>query len=147
MYRLFKAGWYISIVMFLGTLLYIYAGMTEKMTFSGTIGVLGYFTKNEFFYLTFGVFLIVNIFSYVLVRLLEIRMKNSKLIHTWVGGLFGFSCVVNFFFITSLFALSFFQNGILDFFYLAYVGPALIVIWMITFPVMLLRERSKIGRD
>jgi len=147
MYRLFKATWYISIFMFLGTLFYIYAGMTEEMTFSGSIGMLEYFGKDEFFYLTLGVFLIANVFSFILVRLLEIRMKNKTQIRTWVGGLFGFSSAVNFFLITSLFALLFLQNGIMEFFFLAYIGPAIIVIWMITFPVMLIRKGRKSSMD
>ena len=146
MLRFSKAFWYISIVLFLVSLFYFYAGMTERMAYSGNLGMLDQFDSHQLFYISLGVFVFTNVLCFSLARLLQFKYSESPMTEVWVAGLFGFSAVVNFFFISSLITILVIQNEIPDFYYLAFAGPFFLLVWLVIFSVHLLKSRTNLKK-
>ena len=147
MHRFFKAFWYISIIAFLATLFYFYAGLAERDAFSGASGILQEYSKDELFFYAIGAFLVTNVVCFALTRLLEMSLSASPMTYAFIGGSFGFAAAVNFFFCSSLLALLFFERGADNLYYLVYVGPIFFVLWLIGFVSSIIGARMKAGEE
>lgn len=143
-----------SIVVFLGVLLYVYAYLPEQVgidadatdEFSTFIG------KEAFFYFAIASFILVNIIFIVFGNLMQMIPVSSggffvsedfkERIHNWFSS---FGLIINLFFISVVAFVGFFNNA--DYFHIssfsifAYLGQALIFIWIVLF-FFLLRKRS-----
>jgi len=147
MVRFSKAFWYISIVFFLISLFYFYAGMTERTTYSGSLGVLNSINSHQLFYISLGTVVIINVLCVSLVKLLSLKKMNGLLLDLWNGGLYGFAAMANFFMISSLFTLLFIENEMSNLYYLAYIGPVILVGWLVIFLVNLFQTLPKIKKS
>lgn len=143
-----------SIAVFLGVLLYVYAYLPEnvgvdadeKDEFSTFI------SKEAFFYFSLIIFSLVNIVFIVFANLMQVipvRPQGffttpdfKERIHNWFSS---FGLIINLFFISVVAFIGFFNNAdyyhVSSFSIFAYLGQALIFIWIVLF-FYLLSKRS-----
>ncbi|GAA0190334.1 hypothetical protein GCM10009122_51800 [Fulvivirga kasyanovii] len=145
MTRLIKAFWFLSLIVGLAVLLYIYAGLPEQVAYQiGEAGGMSYMGREAFFYLSLAALVIANFSLYTVSRSLRYRRKSTNTLMTnWQLSLAG---VFNFFFIVIWNFISLFNSGenfnYDNFGYMIYVALGLIVIWMIALPVLLIRHQA-----
>jgi hypothetical protein len=147
MHRFFKAFWYISIILFLATLFYFYAGLAERDTFSGNSLIIKEFSKDELFYMAIGAFLISNIICFALTKALAMSLSQSPMTTAFIGGTYGFAASVNFFYCSTLLVLLFFERQANNLYYLVYVGPVFFLLWLIGFVSSIIGARLQAGNE
>lgn len=124
MSRLVKYFWFLSMFIFLITLLYVYAYLPGMVAIhAGPQGQADQFIeRSTFFYVSVGFFLIANISFYVLKRLLQAiwlrksssgsatpaRLSMREDVANW---LLGFAAAINIFFVLILIYLAIFNNS------------------------------------
>jgi len=134
--KLFRAVWFLSVVVVLANLLYVYAMLPEEVVVRGgdSISV----SKEVVFYLAVLVIAVINVFVYVLRSLLA----GQENLRAWFHGLV---ITFNVFFVIALQALSVANSK--DTFNHALAGPyltgslVLILMWAAAWPVYLLIQR------
>lgn len=147
MHRMIYAGWIISLLVFVGILLLTYAFFSENvLVYQNSSGDNFYLTRHQLFYFTLFSFAITNIAFYVLARTLsfakkgEIPVKRRQL-RTW---LYGFSGIVNVFFIFSLGYISLINSETNyspeDLSFMVYIAPILLIGSLIWLLIVLIRK-------
>ena len=137
---------FVSLVAFLGVLLFVYAYMPEKVGVAAGENDLPneFIGKETFFYLSLGIFLATNMIFILGMKMMALfpvsdtgffrNIAFKQNIIQWFGGL---GIMINLFFISVVAFLGFFNNAdyyhISTFSVFAYVGQALIFIWIVLF--------------
>ncbi|UII30754.1 hypothetical protein LVD17_20890 [Fulvivirga ulvae] len=145
MARLIKSFWFLSLIIGLAVLLYIYAGLPEQVAYEiAPEGGMSYISRETFFYLSLAALVIANFSLYTVSRSLRYRKESINVLMTnWQLSLAG---VLNFFFIVIWNFISLVNSGenfnYDNFGYMIYVALGLIVIWIIALPVLLIRHQA-----
>jgi len=130
--KIFKAIWFLSMVVTLANLLYVYAGLPEIVIINDQGASLVSVSRDGFFYTITAVIAFVN----ALVYAVSYVFKKEVDFRTWFHG---FVVTVNIFFIISLHFVSLFNSGEkfdysqIDF--IIYGSIALFVVWAIGWPL------------
>lgn len=143
-----------SIIVYLGVLLYVYAYLPQQVGIDANEAdeFSTFIDKETFFYFALGSFLLVNIIVVVFGNLMQLIPVNAQgfftsqefkeRIHNWFSS---FGLIINLFFLSAVAFIGFFNNAdyyhISSFSIFAYLGQALIFIWIILF-FYLLSKRS-----
>ena len=147
MHKLIFAGWVLSLIVFLGILLLTYAFFSEEvMVYQNFSGEEFFLTRHQIFYFTLFSFAVVNALFYVLARTLSFAPGGNisarrEHFRSW---LYGFSAVINVFFIFSLGYISLINSRINyspeDLSFMVYVAPILLAGSLIWLFIILLRK-------
>ena len=146
MARLIKAFWFLSLLTGLVVLLYVYAGLPEQVTYKlgeggASISEIG---KEAFFYISLAALVVANFSLYTVSRSLRYkRASTNHLMTNWqlsLAGLFNFFFIVAWSFISVINSGENFDYDYLG--YLIYIALGFIVIWILAFPILLLRHLS-----
>ncbi len=140
--KLLKGIWFVSMVVALGTLLYVYAGLPQDVVVQSEGGNNVSISNEAFFYVVMMFLAISNVMVFVTGKLFQ-REEDFK---TWFYGLIA---TLNIFFVIALVYISQFNsNERFDYgriAFLIYGSVGLIVLWAALWPGYLIfrRLRSK----
>ncbi len=140
--KLLKGIWFVSMVVALGTLLYVYAGLPQDVVVQSEGGNNVSISNEAFFYVVMMFLAISNVMVFVTGKLFQ-REEDFK---TWFYGLIA---TLNIFFVIALVYISQFNsNERFDYgriAFLSYGSVGLIVLWAALWPGYLIfrRLRSK----
>lgn len=147
MHKMIFAGWVVSLIVFLGILLLTYAFFSEEiMVYQNASGEEFFLTRHQVFYFALFSFAVVNVLFYVLARTLGFAPKGDistqhEQFRTW---LYGFSAVINVFFIFSLGYISLINSEINyspeDLSFMVYIAPVLLVGSLVWLFIILIRK-------
>ncbi len=154
MQRILKFTRLLSIILFLGVLLFVYAYLPEQVGIDADAQneFSTFIDKEVFFYVAVTIFLLVNIIFVVFANLMQMLKVSSdgffrsdefkESIHNWF---ISFGLVINLFLISVVAFIGFFNNAdyynIASFSAFAYVGQAMIFIWIVLFFYLLMRRK------
>ena len=145
MARLIKAFWFFSLLVCLGVLLYVYAGLPEKVVYAiDNIGnPLSSINKESFFYISLAALVVANFSLYTVSKSLHYRRASTKrLMVNWQLSLAG---VFNIFFIVIWNFISLVNSGenfdYDNFGYMIYIAIGLIIVWIIALPVLIINHQ------
>lgn len=156
MNKLFKFFWLISLLLYFGTLLLIYAFLPEQVGINANTHGLPdeFISKENFFYVSLAVFALSNALFYALYKLLYATSRSAATVSAMrlrqaIGSwLLGFAAVLNLFF---MLAMSFFsmlnskQKYDIDLLImLVYTGPILMAIMFGILIYILMGRRDKV---
>ncbi len=158
MSRLVKFGWYFSIFLFLGVLLWVYAYLPNNVGIhADSRGAADEFlSKESLFYMLLGLFLLINVAFYALYKLIhlqylktlnphDLESKRSKK-QDLADWLLGFAGVLNIFLILTMAYLGIFNNqeGVTISHYapVVYAGPVLIGIMLLLLIFIFVKKRA-----
>ncbi|UII19063.1 hypothetical protein [Fulvivirga ligni] len=143
--RLIKAVWFVSLIVSLGVLLYVYASLPQDVIYKlDEFGnPAGEFSRETFFYLSLLILVVANFSLYTVSRSLQYRDESIKQIMT--SWQLSFAMVLNFFFGVIWNFLSLVNGGehyeYTHSGYLIYVALGVIALWVIALPVILLVKK------
>jgi len=129
--KIFKAIWFLSILVTLANLLYVYASLPETVIINDRGASLVSVSREGFFYMITAVIAFVNVLVYVV----SYVFRKEVDFRTWFHGLV---VTLNIFFIISLHFVSLFNSGEkfdygrIDF--IIYGSIALFVLWALGWP-------------
>jgi len=135
--KLFRAAWFVSVLVVLANLLYVYADLPEKVVVQEN--ELVSLTREWVFYIALVTVLLINILVYVF----KSMFRESESLRAWFHGLV---ITMNIFIILALQALNvynsaeFFTGNNLVQLYLT-GSLALILLWAVSWPVYLLLQK------
>ncbi|MTI22723.1 hypothetical protein E1176_16950 [Fulvivirga sp. RKSG066] len=131
----------------LATLLYVYAGIPEQVVYSLSDSVIskGAIPRETFFYVSLAFLAGMNFLLYALSRNMRYRNKSiNELLRKWQLSL---AVVINIFFIVITNFIFLVNSGesfnFNNFGYLIYVALALILIWILALPFLMIRAARK----
>lgn len=142
MTRLVKAFWFVSVLISLAVLLYVYAALPEIVNLN-ILGGVHKFDRETSFYTALAVVALSNFALYALSRHMKYRNKavNTIMIN-WQLSLAG---LLNFFYIVAMLFLFLLNSGETfnfdNFGYLIFVSLGFIIIWIFVLPILLIRNR------
>ena len=130
--KIFRAVWFLSMLIMLGMLLYIYAALPETVVVQDD-GETVSITRDAFFYVMLALGAIVNVLVYIVARL----EPGAQAFRAWFYGLV---ITLNFFLIIALSFVHLF-NSSEKFDYprigfVIYGSVGLIVVWALSWPVI-----------
>ncbi len=136
----------VSIVIFLVALLLVYAFLPDPLgiLFNKNGLTVHEISKDIFFYSTLSIFVVIQVFMFLIKRE-NLRKLNSQrpYFNTWFQG---FHLTVNLYIITMLIFIGFANNAINytydSIHFLVYLGPLIIILWVVIFPVILILKKS-----
>jgi len=141
--RFIKFGWTVSVLLALGALLYIYASLPEFVVYSLSDSVFqkAAVSRETFFYVSLGFLAGVNFLFYALSKNMRYQSEAiNTILKQWQLSL---ASVLNFFFIIIINFIQIVNSGEnfnYDYFgYLIYVILAVILIWIFSLPVLIIR--------
>lgn len=145
MTRLVKAFWLLSLLISLGALLYVYAGLPEVINLDFISS--GYTLNREtYFYLTLGILSFSNFSLYALSR--HMKYRNEAINSIMINWQLSLAALLNFFYIVAMFFLFLLNSGETfnyDYFgYLIFVSLGLVIIWIFVLPILLIRNKPTI---
>jgi hypothetical protein len=129
--KIFKAVWFLSMLVVLVNLLYVYAGLPLDVVVKDDGSSLVSVNRDNFFYFASGLIAIIN----ALVFVINSTFKKDPDFRTWFYGLV---ICLNFFFVIALNFISLYNSG--DRFnyssieFLIYGSIALFVLWTLGWP-------------
>jgi hypothetical protein len=141
--KLFKAIWFISLLVALAVLLFIYAGLPEHVVLREEGAKLTSLPRDAFFYTTVAIMAFIN----VLVFIVEKVLNKNQPFRTWFYGLVG---ILNVFFMVSLKLIGTFNSGEkfnyrqIDF--IIYGSVCLILVWAAGWPIYALYQKISTKR-
>ncbi len=144
MSKVLKVIKFLSMIIFLIIILTVYAKLPENtMLFIGDLMT----TKQAFFYITLIMFFIIN-FLFAALGWLYSKSKTNKLkqkqLREWLVSL---PVAINFYIIFIVAYIGELNDraagGADSFYYLLYLGPLLIVVWLIAFAKIMLTSSSE----
>jgi hypothetical protein len=147
MTRLIKSFWFFSLILFLGTLLYVYASLPEPVElFFAQGGSIEYISKDHFFYFALAIVSISNVVVYTFARhLRDTRNTKLALSEGFTRWLFSFSTLLNFFFMVVCMFFSVVNSGENfdpdNFGFLIFLSLGLMAFWLIGLPFVILRRK------
>jgi uncharacterized membrane protein YedE/YeeE len=140
MNKLIKAFWFITLLVTLGVLLYVYASFSDAQIINMQ-NVLSNISRETFFYFTLFIVTLSNFTLYFLAR--KLKNKENKQAEFVYGWLLSFAVVLNFFFIV---AMAFVQvtntTERFDITYLGYLifgALGIIGLWVLALPLYLIK--------
>ena len=146
MHKLIFAGWVVSLLVFLGILLLTYAYFSEEvMVYQNFSGEEFFLTRHQIFYFALFSFAVINALIYVFARTLSFAPGGNISVRRiqFRSWLYGFSAVINVFFIFSLSYISLINSSINyspeDLAFMVYVAPILLAGSLIWLFIILLR--------
>ena len=142
--RFIKFGWTISLVAGLGTLLYVYASIPEQVVYSLSDKYFGKgaISRDAFFYTALGFMAFMNFLLYALSKNLKYKMESvNETIKKWQLSL---AVLINIFAIVVMNFVFLVNSGdtfdFNNFGFLIYIALGLIVLWILTLPILLIRS-------
>ena len=146
MTRLIKAGWFFSLFITLGVLLYTYASLPGMVAYEfnnlgdGTSSI----ERETFFYLGLLVLTVTNFSLYILSKNLRYNSESAhELMMRWQ---YSFAAVINLFLVVIMIFLYLANSGenfnFDSFGYMIFVSLGLIFIWVLSLPVIILKARK-----
>lgn len=154
MNRFFKFFWIISILLFFGALLLVYAFLPDRVGIHANAGGMpDEFIKREiFFYTCLITFIVTNALLYLLYKLLMATRRSApseralSLRQDLAGWMLGFAATLNFFYILVMFFFSSLNNAeaLSDghFALLVYTGPLFLALIFGLLVYILMRRRA-----
>lgn len=136
--KIFKAFWFLSMLMLLANLLYVYASLPEKVAIQDESGEFASIDREAFFYFVTFLVALVN----VLVYIVSYVFKKDTDLRAWFHGLI---ICVNIFFMISLNFIALFNSGErfdysqIDF--VIYGSIGLFVLWAAGWPIYLVYRK------
>jgi hypothetical protein len=147
MHKMIFAGWMVTLMVFLGVLVFGYTLFQEEvMVYQNFSGEKYFLTRHQVFYFFLFSFVLVNTLLYVFSRTLSFAPKGNMSvrqfqIRTW---LYGFAIVINTFFIFSLGYISLINSEISyspeELSFMVYVAPVLLIGSLLWLFIILLRK-------
>lgn len=150
MERLIKLLYLISILAFLVMMLYVYAFLPDDVNLSSIFGTT-ILSKSYFFYTTIILFVVLNLlasfFTYILRGILSkpnalVSKEKRDSIIVWGSAL---KLIISIFFTLSITFIGMQQNDdhldISDFGFLVYIGPVLLIMWILSIFILLLKKK------
>jgi hypothetical protein len=140
--KIFRSVWFLSMVVMLVSLLYVYAGLPEEVIVQEDEASVAILPRDTFFYIV----MIAGCFINVLVFLISKLMARDTLFRTWF---YGFMVTLNFFMIISLFFVSVYNSaekfdyGRISF--IIYGSVGLIIAWALALPVLKIFVRNQVN--
>jgi hypothetical protein len=136
--KLFKAAWFLSMLVVLANLLYVYASLPEQVMVAEE-GVETYsMGRDQLFYAAMAVIALANVIVYLFSK----KVMPREDFRTWLHGLV---ITVNIFFIIGMSFISLYNSAErFDFSrigFIIYSSVGLIVIWVVSWPLYLLGRR------
>jgi cytochrome c biogenesis factor len=136
--KLLKGVWFLSMLVALVALLYVYAGLPQEVIVQDEGGETVIISNEAFFYTVMFLMAIANVMVYAMAKVFK---KNEDL-RTWFYGLV---TTLNIFFVIGMNMISLYNsNEKYDFAridFIIYGSVALIVLWAISWPVYSLFKR------
>ena len=130
--KMFKAGWFLSLLAVLTVFMLVYASLQETVVIQETDKIVS-ISRESFFYAILGVLAIINVVVFIFMKLYK---KGHEDFLSWF---FGLIIVINLFFIIALnFVNLYNSNEKFDYSrigFLIYGSVGLILIWTIGWPV------------
>ena len=136
----------VSVVIFLATLLLVYAFLPDPL------GILFYdngsteheISKNIFFYSMLSVFIIIQVIMVLFKRGNGIKLNGQRpYLFTWFRG---FHLSINLFIILISIFIGFANNAVNYTYdsirFLVYIGPLIVILWLIMLPVFMIVKKS-----
>ncbi|MEL7001493.1 MAG: hypothetical protein AAFN93_02030 [Bacteroidota bacterium] len=145
MTRLVKAFWFLTVLISLAVLLYVYAGLPEVVAFD-LLGNGRSLDRETSFYIALVILSLTNFSLYALSRHMKYRSEaiNTIMIN-WQLSLAG---LLNFFYIVSMLFVFLLNSGesfnFNNFGYLIFVSLGFVIIWIFVLPILLIRNRPTI---
>lgn len=144
----------LSIVAFLGLILFVYAYMPQevKIWTDESNNVTHFVTKEMFFYSAIIIFIVVNLIFVAVGNLVDmLPVSSSSFLSTetfkmyMIGWLRGLGVMINLFFMAAISFLGFLNNAdyydVSNFSLFAYIGQFLIFIWIFLFFFLLTKRK------
>lgn len=134
--KLFRAAWFLSVLIVLGNLLYVYASLPELVSVQEDEPVS--VSKEWLFYIVMVAIVLIN----VLVYLFKMMYQDAENMRSWFHGLI---VTINIFLIVSMQAVNvynsteMFDHNRVDFFIAGSLG--LIIVWAAFWPVYLVFQK------
>jgi len=141
--RFIKFGWSISVLAGLGVLLYIYASLPDIVVYSLSDSVFqkAAVSRDTFFYVSLGFLAGINFLFYALSK--NMRYKSEAVNNILKQWQLSLALVLNVFFIIVINFIQIVNSGEnfdYDYFgYLIYVILAVVLIWILSLPILLIR--------
>jgi uncharacterized membrane protein len=136
--KIFRAAWFLSVMVLFATLLYGYAGWQENMIIQDDATDQIAVNREVLFYSLVAVFALVNVLVYVIARLYT-REEDFR---TWFHGLI---ITINIFFIIALSLIGVY-NSSESFDYnrigfIIYGSIGLVILWAMTWPLYIIYRK------
>lgn len=136
--KLLKGVWFLSMLVALAALLYVYAGLPQEVVVQDEGGERVSISNEAFFYTVMFLMAIANVMVYAMGKV----FKNNEDLRTWFYGLV---TTLNIFFVIGMNMISLYNsNEKYDFAridFIIYGSVALIVVWALSWPVYSLFKR------
>jgi hypothetical protein len=131
--RLFRAVWFLSAILVLVDLLYVYAGLPEVVAVQEGAGGQVSLDKELLFYVMLAVVTLVNVFVYLIGKV----YSTNELLRAWFHGLV---VTLNIFFIITFSLVGLFNSQEkFDYSRIGFViygSVGLVVLWALSWPVI-----------
>ncbi len=139
--KLLKAVWFLSMLVTLGALLYVYASLPQEVLVQDDTDTKVAISNELFFYIAMVLIAVSNAMVYVMARV----FKTNEELRTWFYGLI---IALNIFFIIGMNFISLY-NSAEKFDYdrialIIYGSLALIILWASAWPVYAIFKRSNL---
>jgi hypothetical protein len=144
----------ISILTFLGLILFVYAYMPQdvKIWSDEIDSVTHFISKETFFYSSIIIFIAINLIFIAVSNLIDmLPVSTGSFLNTetfkayMVGWMCGLGVMINLFFMAAISFLGFFNNAdyynVSNFSLFAYIGQFLIFIWILLFFFLLTKRK------
>ena len=136
--KLIKGVWFLSMLVALVALLYVYAGLPQEVIVQDEGGERVAISNEAFFYIVMFLMAIANAMVYAMAKV----FKNNEDLRTWFYGLV---TTLNIFFVIGMNMVSLYNsNEKYDFAridFIIYGSVALIIVWAISWPIYSLFKR------
>lgn len=136
--KLLKGGWFLSMVIALCALLYVYAGLPQEVIVQNEGGAIVSVSNEAFFYIVMLFMAITNAMVYIISKV----FYKKEDFRAWFYGLI---MSLNFFFVIALNFISVYNsNERFDYSRIAFIiygSVGLIIAWAFSWPVYLLFKR------
>jgi len=147
MAKLVGVFWFFTLLLFLLFLFYGYAGAPEELSLG--FGQPGQYliSKGMLFYLGAGLFFLVNISCYLGAKLMKLRFQKRQIFYYLRQWLRGFAGISNIFLTFLLLFISMYNSSesfnLSRYEFLVYVGPILLIGWLILLVVIFMRQGKR----
>jgi hypothetical protein len=136
--KLLKGVWFLSMLVALVALLYVYAGLPQEVIIQDEGGETVAISNEAFFYIVMFLMAIANAMVYAMAKV----FKRNEDLRTWFYGLV---TTLNIFFVIGMNMVSLYNsNEKYDFAridFIIYGSVALIIVWAISWPIYSLFKR------
>jgi hypothetical protein len=137
--KVLKGVWFLSMIVALGVLLYVYASLPQRVIIQDEIEGPISVSNETVFYLTMLLMVVTNVLVFVVSRVLN----RDVPLRTWFYGLI---TTLNLFFVVGLIYVSLFntqlrEEGLGQIAIVIYGSIALMVLWALAWPIYLLLRR------